>query len=158
MKKFQGTECGYQNFRMKYTYDIKFSCDEDGICTMFLIPFRNDAPNPIKDKLNEVLLESMNELPESERNSPNACDLDVQLKIDYSGEKTQHYLVVNVSGASNFNKSILIEPQDEKVYDWLYDEFVSYCKNRLISLIWNKEYMLCKEYINIYENARAMEC
>lgn len=151
MKKFQGTECNYRNFQMKYSYDITFICDlNNSICTMLYVPFNDDVPDSVKKKLNEVLLESMNELSEEERKSPNACNLDVQFKIDYSGENTQYYLMVNVDGASNFNKNILIKPQNEKEYDYLYDEFVSYCTNRLSSVIFGKRTIFHRDRIHIY--------
>lgn len=155
MKKFQSLH--WRDFNRlcyyKYERNIKFLCGHDGICKAFLIPFKSDVPRVMEEKINEILLESMNGLPEEDRISPNICTMKIWYKVDFSEEKTRHYIVINID-ADNYpehkntkcNKSVLIEPQNN---GHLYDEFVSYCKKRFMSLIWDNRSIFSEGYIDI---------
>ena len=142
MGNFTREECVYTNFLAKDNRNITFSGGEKGRDITISIPITDDVPQCIKDKLNEVLWESMNNSLE-ERGyfgcmfRPPACTLDAKMQIIYDWELgVQHYLAFEVREAEMyeeiyFENHVLISTSDYE----LHNEFASYCRYKLDKIL-----------------------
>lgn len=142
MEKFTREECIYTNFIIEPKQTITFSGNKNSRNITISVPITEDTPQCIKDKLNEMLWESMNKYLESLgyfdcMNRPCCCLLNARMQIIYDWELgVQYYLAVEVKetigyGETYFDNHVLINTEDHE----LHNEFVSYCRYKLDKIL-----------------------
>lgn len=142
MIEFTREECAYTNFHVKCNQNITFSCGEKGRDIIISIPITDDVPKCIKDKLNEVLWESMNNALKKQENfdcmfRPPVCTLDAKMQVIYDWELgVQYYLALEVRESEMyeevyFDDFVLICKSDYE----LHNEFASYCRYKLDKIL-----------------------
>lgn len=142
MGNFTREECVYTNFLVKDNRKITFSGEEKGRDTTISIPITDEVPQCIKDKLNEVLWESMNNSLKGRGYfgcmfRPPVCTLDAKMQIIYDWELgVQYYLAFEVReaemyGEIYFDNHVLISTSDYE----LHNEFASYCRYKLDKIL-----------------------
>ena len=143
MGKFTREECIYNNFIIKPKQTITFLGDENSRDITISVPIKEDTPQCIKDKLNEVLWENMNKYMDGLgyfgcMYKPCNCLLNARMEIIYDWELgVQYYLVFEVKEAEGyyrdtyFDNRVLVSTEEHE----LYNEFVAYCRYKLDKIL-----------------------
>ena len=142
MARYSREECEYTKFVIEPREMITFSGNKNSKDITILIPITDDTPQCIKNRLNEVLWENMNNYFESLgyfdcMDNPCCCLLTARMEIIYDWELgVQYYLTFKVQetvGDLNvyFDSHVLISEVEPE----LHNEFASYCKYKLDKIL-----------------------
>lgn len=132
----------YTDFNME-NHEITFD-GEGNASVLISIPFENDTPQCIKDKLNEVIGLGMDEwlkcgtwdgLLKSCIPNPKDLLLNARMQVNYKYAVDVEYLITIVITSIHNNlcidKDVVIHPTDKL----LHNEFASYCRYKLDKLL-----------------------
>ena len=128
---FSREDCDYTNFNIE-NHKIEFSADEDGI--LISIPFADDTPRCIKDRLNDIIFQEMNKYLETVRcmSTPRYLRLNARMQIQYSNNESasHYYLSMVITNIPEIEAGIWID-KDIDIFCEAPDfqnEFISYCQ------------------------------
>ena len=139
----------YSDFNIE-NHDITFGCDDEKN-VLISIPFADDTPQCIKDKLNEVINSGIEEWLRlrtygdgiSTVNMPEPKDLllNARIQINYDHELgVQYYIAATMTelipDKEEFliDKDVLVSPQISTPFE-LHSEVVSYCRYKLDKIL-----------------------
>ena len=137
----------YTDFNIE-NHNITFgSNNEEDI--LISIPFADDTPQCIKDKLNKVIGQGMDEwerlgtwdgiLQQAYMPEPKDLLLNARMQISYGNDLgVRYYIAITITdfefksdmSGICIDKDVLVPPSSE-----LYNEFISYCKYQLVKLL-----------------------
>lgn len=133
----------YKKFNIE-NHNITFSTDGEGV--LISIPFADDTPHIIKNKLDEMIDQGINEWLENEILEgcmPTAENLllNARMQINYCyGEKPQYYIDVTITElfpevgmGVEIDKTCNIQAEDSE----LWNEFVAYCRYQLDKILFS---------------------
>lgn len=136
---FTREECEYTNFNIGNA-PITFSCDNEKN-VLISIPFADDTPQCVKDKLNEILWQEMNKALEENIIEgcfprPHTLLLEARMQINYDYELgVQYYITIDVSDfdfCHLITKDVSISASSPSE---LHKEMVSYCRYKLDKIL-----------------------
>lgn len=139
MGNFTREECQYNNFNIKKT-PITFSCDNEKN-VLISIPFADDTPQCIKEKLNEILWQEMNKgldenIIEGCFPRPHTLSLEARMQINYDYELgVQYYITIDITDFEFchwITKDVSISASSPSE---LHNEMVSYCRYKLDKIL-----------------------
>lgn len=131
----------YTDFNIE-NYNIEFDTDGEGV--LISIPFADDTPDRIKNRLNKTITQAVNEWMENNISKgfiPTAENLllNARMQINYcNGKKPQYYIDIVITNLCtpfggdlwiNGTCDIQSEASDLK------NEFVTYCRNQLNNIL-----------------------
>lgn len=127
----------YKNFTIE-NHGITFGTDGEG--ALISIPFADDAPQSIKDKLNELICQGIDEWLSNEVIEgciPTAGNLllDARMQINYCYDgKPQYFIDVTITDLyPEIGMGIWIRKETDLKYEDsdFQNEFIAYCRYRL---------------------------
>ena len=136
---FSREDCDYTNFNIE-NHKIEFSVDEDGI--LISIPFADDTPQCIKDRLNDIIFQEMNKYQEAVECMSKPCCLrlnaSMQVQCYNDGElEPQYYTsmvitdIPEIESGTWIDKTVNILSEASK----RRNEFISYCQYQVNKLL-----------------------
>ena len=140
---FTREECKYANFINNNLDILNFSTDE-GSGVLISIPITDDAPECIKEILNDMLYREMNKKIEESGYEyvvhPKLLNLEARMQINYDHEQgSKYYISINVTeNTYPFNWDINTDYEVKKNSS-VANEFIKYCQHRLISNLFGKK-------------------
>lgn len=139
MLSFSREECEYTKFNIensKIEFDIS---GDNGI--LISIPFMDDTPQSIKNKLNDIIYQEMNKYLETVEECmymPCYLKLNARIQIQYSndGSNPQYYIsmvitdIPEMESGTWIDKDVLVTSSSE-----LHNETVAYCRYKLDKIL-----------------------
>ncbi len=134
---FSREDCEYTKFHIE-NHKIEFAADEDGI--LISIPFADDTPRCIKDKLNDIIYQEMNKYLETAEcmSMPCCLRLNARMQIQYSNESAPHYYlsmvitdIPEIEAGTWIEKSININSETAS----FQNGFISYCQYQVNKIL-----------------------
>lgn len=138
----------YSDFNIE-NHDITFGCDDEKN-VLISIPFADDTPQCIKDKLNEVIAKGMEEwarlgkwdgISKGYMPFPDELLLNARIQINYDHElDVQYYIAATITELIPddeellIDKDVLVSPQISTPFE-LHSEVVSYCRYKLDKIL-----------------------
>lgn len=143
---FSREDCEYTKFNIENN-KIEFSADEDGI--LISIPFADDTPRCIKNRLNDIIYQEMNKYLETVEcmSMPCCLRLNARMQIQYSNDKAapHYYLSMVITDIPEIQAGTWID-KDIDIFSETSDfqnEFIVYCQYKVNKLLfpfcWRKE-------------------
>lgn len=135
---FSREDCEYTKFNIE-NHKVEFSSDEDGI--LISIPFAEDTPQCIKDKLNDIIFKKMNKYlePLECMSMPCCLRLNARMQIQYSNNKsdTHYYLSMVITDISEIEAGTWIDKSIEITSETpdFQNEFISYCQYQVNKIL-----------------------
>lgn len=131
---FTREDCEYTKFNIE-NHKIEFAADEDGI--LISIPFADDTPQCIKDKLNDIIYREMNKYLETVRCMSMPCNmrLNARMQIQCCNDESdpQYYLsmvitdIPEMEAGTWIDESININSETSR----FQNEFIAYCQYKV---------------------------
>ena len=135
---FSKEDCEYTKFNIE-SHKIEFSADENGI--LISIPFADDTPQCIKDRLNDIIYQEMNKYLETVEcmSMPCCLRLNARMQIQYSNNEAEphYYLSIVITDIPEIYAGTWIE-KDVNIFSetsGFQNEFLTYCQYQLNSLL-----------------------
>lgn len=134
---FTREECKHTQFFNNNNTYINFGIDGNQDC-LISIPVTEEMPECIKDKLNDLLYEKMNEMKNKYSGDfpcPKELDLDARIQVNYNHlEGTEYYIsgiITEVIPASHDMDIFIVAECKVKHNTEIEDEFIKYCQQKL---------------------------
>ncbi len=131
---FSREDCEYAKFNIE-NHKIEFAADEDGI--LISIPFADDTPRCIKDKLNDIIYREMNKYLETVECMSMPCNLRLNARMQiqcYNDESDPHYyLSMVITDIPEIEAGTWID-KDIDIYSEassFQNEFIPYCQYKV---------------------------
>ena len=134
---FSKEDCEYTKFNIE-NHKITFnSCDDETI--LISIPFTEDTPQCLKEKLNDIILQEMNKYLETVECMWNPCNLVLNARMQvqsYNDEELnpQYYISITITDlmpeigdGTWIDKTVNIFSESSK----FINEFKSYCRYQI---------------------------
>ncbi len=135
---FSREDCEYTKFNIE-NHKIEFAADEDGI--LISIPFADDTPRCIKDKLNDIIYREINKYLETVEYMPMPCNLrlNARMQIQYSNNESDshYYLSMVITNIPEIEAGTWID-KDIDICSEAFDfqnEFISYCQYQVNKIL-----------------------
>lgn len=135
---FNREDCGYTKFNIE-NHKIEFVADEDGI--LISIPFADDTPQCIKDKLNDIIYQEMNKYLETLEcmSMPCCLRLNARMQIQYSSNESEshYYLSMVITDIPEIEAGTWID-KDIDIFSETSDfqnEFIAYCQYKVNKIL-----------------------
>lgn len=145
IKMFTREECKYTQFFNNNNTYINFGIDGNQDC-LISIPVTEEMPESIKDKLNDLLYEKMNEMKNKYSGDfpcPKELELDARIQVNYNHlEGTEYYIsgiITEVIPASHDMDIFIVAECKVKHNTEIEDEFIKYCQQKLKKTIFRRE-------------------
>lgn len=135
---FNRENCEYTKFNIENN-NIEFSADEDGI--LISIPFADDTPQCIKDKLNDIIYQEMNKYLETVEcmSMPCCLRLNARMQIQYSNKESapHYYLAMVITDISEIQAGTWIDKDINVLSETLgfQNEFIAYCQYKVNKIL-----------------------
>ncbi len=133
MGHFTREDCEFTKFSME-SRGITFDEERDILVS---VPFSEDTPQRLKDELNGILLQSMDEAAGAMGgHMPRPCELSLEarMQVSYGWESgVQYYISVIIIGFESetwIEKDVPVSPASE-----IHSEWVSYCRGKLDGIL-----------------------
>ncbi len=131
---FSREDCEYTKFNIE-NHRIEFAADEDGI--LISIPFADDTPQCIKDRLNDVLYQEMNKYLETVECMSMPCNLRLNARMQiqcYNDDSDPYYyLSMVITNIPEIEAGTWID-KDIDIYAEAFgfqNEFIAYCQYKV---------------------------
>lgn len=128
---FNREDCEYTKFNIE-NRKMEFSADEDDI--LISIPFAEDTPQCIKDRLNDIIFHEMNKYlaPSEYMSMPCCLRLNARMQIQYSNNEsdTHYYLSMVITDIPEIEAGTWIDKDIDISSETVgfLSEFISYCQ------------------------------
>lgn len=135
---FSREDCEYTKFNIE-NHKMEFSAGEDGI--LISIPFAEDTPQCIKDKLNDIIFQEMNKHLETIGCMPMPCNLmlNARMQIQHSdnGPDTHYYLSMVITDIPEIQAGTWIDKGIEIFCETaaFQNEFIAYCQHKVNKIL-----------------------
>jgi len=139
---FTREDCEYTKFNIE-NHKIEFAADEDGI--LISIPFTDDTPQCIKNKLNDIIYQKMKKYLETVECMLMPCNLrlNARMQIQYSNDKSDPhcYLSMVITDIPEIEAGTWIDKDIDisSEASGFQNEFIAYCQykvNRFLFPFW----------------------
>lgn len=130
---FNRDDCEYTKFNIENS-TIEFVAAEDGV--LISVPFADDTPQCIKDRLNDIIYEEMNKYQQTAECMPVPCclRLNARMQIQYSyDDSPQYYISVVITDIPEIDAGTWIDRDMNVVSETseFQNEFISYCRHKV---------------------------
>ncbi len=128
---FNREDCEYTKFNIE-NRKMEFSADEDGI--LISIPFAEDTPQCIKDRLNDTIYQEMNKYLETVECMSMPCNLrlNARMQVQYSNKESDshYYLSMVITDIPEIQAETWIDKDIDISSETVgfLSEFISYCQ------------------------------
>ena len=117
---------------------IEFVTAEHGV--LISVPFADDTPQCIKDRLNDIIYEEMNKYQQTVECMPVPCclRLNARMQIQYSyDDSPQYYISVVITDIPEIDAGTWIDRDMNIVSETseFQHEFISYCKYKVKQIL-----------------------
>lgn len=135
---FSREDCQYTKFNIE-NHKMEFSADEDGI--LLSIPFAEDTPQCIKDRLNDSIYQEINKYLETIRYMSMPCNLrlNASMQVQYSNKEadTHYYLSMVITNIPEIEAEIWIDKSIDISSETVgfQNEFISYCQYQVNKML-----------------------
>lgn len=135
---FSREDCQYTKFNIE-NHKMEFSADEDGI--LISIPFVEDTPQCIKDKLNGIIYQEMNQYQETVECMPMPCNLrlNARMQVQYSNDEIdpRYYLSMVITDIPEIEAGTWIDKDIDICFEGsdFQNEFIAYCQYQVNKIL-----------------------
>ena len=134
---FNRDDCEYTKFNIENS-TIEFVADESGV--LISVPFGDDTPQCIKDRLNDIIYEEMNKYQQRVECMPVPCclRLNARMQIQYCyNVNPQYYISVVITDIPEIDAGIWIDRDMNIVSETseIQNEFISYCRHKVKQIL-----------------------
>lgn len=131
---FSREDCEYTKFNIENN-KIEFSADEDGI--LISIPFADDTPQCIKNRLDDIIYQEMNKYLETVECMSMPCwlRLNARMQIQYSNKESDphYYLSMVITDIPQIQAGTWIDKDIDIFFETsdFQNEFIAYCQYKV---------------------------
>ncbi len=135
---FSQEDCEYTKFNIE-NKKIEFSANEEGI--LISIPFADDTPQCVKDKLNDIIYQEMNKYLETVEcmSMPCCLRLNASMQIQYSDKESapHYYLAMVITDIPEIQAGTWIDKDINVLSETLgfQNEFIAYCQYKVNKIL-----------------------
>ena len=134
---FNRDDCEYTKFNIENS-TIEFVADESGV--LISVPFGDDTPQCIKDRLNDIIYEEMNKYQQRVECMPVPCclRLNARMQIQYCyNVNPQYYISVVITDIPEIDAGTWIDRDMNIVSETseIQNEFISYCRHKVKQIL-----------------------
>ena len=134
---FNRGDCEYIKFNIENS-NVEFAADEYGV--LISIPFVDDTPQCIKDRLNDIIYEEMNTYQQTVEcmPAPYCLRLNARMQIQYSyNDNPQYYISVVITDIPEIDAGTWIDRDMNIVSETIefQNEFILYCRYKVNQIL-----------------------